>query len=367
MLSALTAAMFTMTAWSIGTVAGFAQPEYAWAEDTREISVQVSVVDPDGDPIVNVPLFVYTQNGVQLIRPQHAPTLPVVVGASPTEDSVLCVMLWSGDHRNDLSDAEEQAIESRYEELLSQYAFLNNYSIPLNATYTEYSITINALKRVEISGRFVDNAGLPIEGVVGSVTPYMSLIHSGTDGTFVASAAAGQTAVLQVIHPADESNQIFVLRRTPQQTGQDHNLGDVMIESLPIDSAVEIMFATNQNAVDPADLGTLKLDVTLIRDDGSAIFGYQTNRLQTKAVEATWRVDDLPPQIAAGTYYVVAGSVGTDAARALLRSIEDGRQALLDAAGVPKVTAVPGQTASITINAMDSFNAALSVGADLVD
>ena len=352
-----------LTCLFCATAGVIAQPDDQWAQDARVITVHVTVIEPDGDPINNAPIYLYTNNGIGFIRLGETST---TLAASPTEDTVLCASLWDSKWSN-LPDAELQSIKDRYNELLGQYVFLDNYSVPLNATDTEYSITISALERIEISGRFVDAAGQPIQGVVGAVVPYMSEFRSDHNGTFIATAAIGRTAVLQFVDPTDESNQIFVLRQAPQHTGQSRNIGDVVIESLPTDSAVNVLFATNQAAYNPSDLNDLKENVTLIRDDGSTIFGYPTNREQTKAVEATWRVDDLPPQIAAGTYYVVAGSVGTDAARALLRSIEDGRQTLLDAAGVPKVTAVPGQTASITINAMDSFNAALSVGADLVE
>jgi len=86
---------------------------------------------------------------------------------------------------------------------------------------------------------------------------------------------------------------------------------------------------------------------------------------------AYWTDDNSNPvytlQLPAGTYYVTPGSYGDRPFFALYESVKAGRQAQLDAAGVPKITIVAGQTADLTFDAQAAHDAIIEVGGDLVD
>ncbi|MBL4698788.1 MAG: hypothetical protein JKX70_08130 [Phycisphaerales bacterium] len=122
-----------------------------------------------------------------------------------------------------------------------------------------------------------------------------------------------------------------------------------------------------QDPVNPDTLELTKSYVTLVEENAQYMLVFETNHERTSAVNQSWNVDEPVPQAPAGTYYIATGMYGSDETVALRRSIVDGRQNLLVAAGVQKITLLEGQLAIVVLNATNNKNAILQVGSDLLD
>ena len=123
---------------------------------------------------------------------------------------------------------------------------------------------------------------------------------------------------------------------------------------------------TNRDEFYDATDDDLGAGVSLINSDGGIVYCFPLNRLGRAATFSRSTPLGGETRVPAGAYYIAPGIVGQGLAVALLDAIRDGRQAALDAAGVPQIQAMPGQTASISFDGRAARDAIVSVASDLM-
>lgn len=337
-----------------------------WAQDARTISVVVRVEDEAGAPISSAPVQVYTRNGLAFGMTNAGGDVTIFVGASPTEDAIAIARIWDGRWHADLTPAEKTLARTRHAELVEEYAFKAGYPAAIDVPGDQFSMTIVGFDGVRVSGRFVDDAGQPVTKAGGSAFPYGSTFEADENGGFEVTVRKG--ANTELIYLNADSHQMYVIELDDTQTAADVDLGNIVLNPSVEDAELAISLSpTNTIILDDETLVELKTRVVLVREDGSTLLSYRTNKAQTAAVNASWDVREPDPRLPGGTYYVAPGPYGIDVTRALRLAVLAGRQAALDAAGVPKVTVPPGGEAAVSVDAEAARDAILQVGADLLN
>tara|TARA_E500000318_G_scaffold30491_1_gene30280 strand:+ start:7603 stop:8727 length:1125 start_codon:yes stop_codon:yes gene_type:complete len=334
---------------------------------TTPLTLTVHVKDPDGMDLADAPVQVYTSHGIDFGVTNSSGVVVLEPSYAPSQDDVAIVRLSDGSWHAGYSLEERHNFDYRYRFLTSSYAFQSEYQVDLNAQVQQYSISVQAVDAVKVSGVFVDGvSGVPVSGVGGRVLPFLSSFLTDSSGGFELSV--GESEYVEFLYMLPDSRQLFIQSLSPTQTSTDVDLGQVSVQSLPSNAQVSITFANPED--DPVDLGTLRLkhaNVTLVEEDAQYMLMYSTNQTRTAAVGNSWSVDEPTPLGPSGTYYVAAGMYGSDDVVALWRAVKDGRQLLLDTQGVAKVVLVDGQLVDVEFDSVQNSNAILQVGADLLD
>lgn len=331
-------------------------------DDVRPVTIIITAVDPDGEPIPEVPLQCLTLSAAAFGVTDAAGRLVHTLDVARTND-VMVVRIWDGMMHRIPYDLRVIA-ERRVQELPNHFAFKAIYLVPLTPEQDEYTLQIAAERTVRIQGRLVDANGEPVSaGTIGSFG-YMAGddVEVDDEGRFEYMGTPRGRAV-QLF--AQQSTQVHIIELSAQQTLVDLDLGDVPVPDPVADAPVRVMLQNHEYIFDSM-LRTIGAGATLVSTDGALILGFPANA-EGDVVVARWHIPPQLPYLPAAEYYVVPGSVGSDSGMALLRSVRAGRQAQLDAAGVPKITAVTGEEAALTLDARAVFNAVIQVGGDLVD
>ena len=333
---------------------------------TTPLTLTVHVKDPDGLDLAGAPVQVYTSHGIDFGVTNSSGVVVLEPNYAPSQDDVAIVRLTDGSWHAGYSLEERHSFELQYRFLTSSYAFQSEYQVDLNAQVQQYSVSIQAVDAVKVSGTFLDDSGVPLAGVGGRVFPFLSSFLTDSGGGFELSV--GESEQVDFLYMLPDSRQLFIQSLSPSQTNVDVDLGQISVQSLPENAQVSITFTNPED--DPVDQGTLRLkhaNVTLVEEHAQYMLMYSTNRTRTAAVGNSWSVDEPTPLGPSGTYYVAAGMYGSDDVVALWRAVKDGRQLLLDTQGVAKVVLVDGQLVDVEFDSVQNSNAILQVGADLLD
>lgn len=170
---------------------------------------------------------------------------------------------------------------------------------------------------------------------------------------------------VEVVYGFSGSGRSYFVELDATDTVQDVDLGDVVAPQLTEDGRADIDLL-NQVTVFDKWLNPLGLGVSLVSTDGQVAYAFWVGE-NGDARQRRWEDPPQDPHLAAGEYYLSPGLLFSRPSLALRYSILEGRQALLDAARVPKVTIVGGQTATASFDVATVRDAILSVGGDLVD
>ena len=141
------------------------------------------------------------------------------------------------------------------------------------------------------------------------------------------------------------------------QTLVNSDVGTLTVTRHPKTSRAVLKFTNYVGLVD-TDMEVLSEGMTLIRTDGTILtFAALKDEGQAYAPVREGGVPLQPIDIPAGDYYVAPGLFAAGTAVRLLDRVRAGEQAVLDAAGVPKFTAVEGQTANFSFDARAAYTA----------
>lgn len=329
--------------------------------DIRSITVTITVTDPDGIPIADVPLQSYTKNGITFGFTNIEGQLIAVVDADEGE-SMFATRLWDGAWHNNLSITERILAEQRDEELRNQYSLKPKYTMPIEAGIDQYTLSIIAVPGVRIRGRLVNAQGQPIAGAIGAAnTMAYDSVEEDDEGVFDFGGVRKGAATLLL---AQYSTQVHFIEITAAQTLEDLDLGDVVLLDASADAPVRVTMQNQQYLLDSTG-ASLGLTASFISIDGSVVVGFPAD-LEGNVIREHFYVPTRLPLLPPGEYYAVPGLITSQSGMALYLSIREGRQAQLDAAGVPKITAISGQEVSLTFDARAAYEAVVQVGGDLV-
>jgi hypothetical protein len=329
--------------------------------DPRPITVTITASDPDGNPIQDMPLQCLTNVGAAFGITDVNGQLVLVLSAQQDEQQLI-TQLWDGAMYNNLTISERLLAERRDNELRNMYSFKPVYLTSLNIGNDQYSVAIQTGPTVRISGRLVSSTGAPQVGGIGSVH-YIAYDDVGEDddGVFDFGGILKGVGTLLL---AQYSTQVHIIEIAGTQVLDDLDLGDVMLVDSPADAPIRITMQNRADLFDSTGVG-IALGMSFISTDGSLVIGFPAD-LEGNVLRELFYVPPPLPLLPPGEYYAVPGLISTQSGMALYLSIREGRQALLDAAGVPKFTAVSGQEVSLTIDARAAYEAVVQVGGDLV-
>lgn len=333
---------------------------------TRTVVLTVDVQSPVGGMLSDVPLQAYTKHGMVFGATDSNGRAILQLEASPDLDSIAVVRVFDGSWHTDLSEADRAHYLVRFNELLDTYAFSTRYAIDLDSNIDQYSYTLNAFEKVQMSGRFVNaNSGDPLWAVFTSVFPYTHTFMTKEDGLFDVPVA--KNAWAELLYGIPESHQLGIYSIASGDLQEDLEIGDIPIVAADVNAQLSIeLLNPDVKIFDDLYLTNTKSSVTLISQDASIMMLFYTNETNTAAVNEVWDTTEQPPQIPAGTYYIAAGVYGENSVRVLRLALLDGRQLFLDAAGVSKVSVAANEQASITIDTQANIDAIIQVGGDLI-
>ena len=329
--------------------------------DPRPITVTITASDPDGNPIPDMPLHCLTNTGAAFGITDINGHLQLVLEAREDE-SQLVTQLWDGAMYNTLTISERILSEERFEELRNQYCYKHVYLTPIEVGTDQYSVTMQADPAIRIRGRLVSAQGEPIAGAIGAANAIAyDSVGEGDEGVFefggVRKAASGLIL-------AQYSTQVHFIEISAAQTIDDLDLGDIVLVDATADVSARVTMQNRSDLFDATGVG-IALAMSFISTDGSMVFGFPAD-LEGNVLRELFYVLPPLPLLPPGEYYAVPGLISSQSGMALYLSIRAGRQAMLDAAGVPKFTAISGQEVSLTIDARAAYEAVVQVGGDLV-
>jgi hypothetical protein len=280
-------------------------------------------------------------------------------------DPQIVVRLWSG-RGFDLPIAEAIEAQHRYDALRSAYAFPWRVVVPAVPGQSVYSVELAGKPAISLAGRFIDEAGLPLSGSVGVLFFRTTSAYIGpeSNGAFQLSGVPRGHAITLVF--MTEEYRVYLHEVSSNLTAEPIDLGNIEVDMLPADATVDIEMVNGTDFFDSADeyLGD---SLTLVRkSDGVVIHCFSLNALGKAASFSMDTPLGAATTVPAGEYYTSPGTLGHAAPLALVAAVRDGRQAALDAAGVPQITAVAGQTTSLTFDARAAAAAIESVADDLM-
>jgi len=334
---------------------------------TRPVTISVDVQSPTGEMLSDIPLQAYTKYGMVFGATDTNGQAILELEASPGQDLKAVVRVFDGSWHTDLSEEDRTHYLNRFNELMDAYAFSTRYVVDLDSSNDQYSYTLNAFEKIKVSGRFVDAiSGDPLRLVYGSVIPYTQTFMTSADGLF--NLSVQENAWAELLYGIPDSHQIGVYGITPSGSQADLDIGDLPINAEIVNAQLSIeLLNPTVKLYDELYLTNTKASVTLISEDASIMMMFFTNKSNTSAVNEPWDTTETPPQIPAGTYYLAAGVYGENSVRVLRLALLNGRQAMLNAAGVFKITVAPGEQGSAIFDAQSNIDAIMQVGADLID
>lgn len=347
-----------------------AVPATAQPEPSISFTLNVTVLDPTGQPIPNCPVTAVSyhwpefnltgSDGIATFSLQRNPNEHYAVFAFSSGAGI-----WADEQQRDLAIP-------RFHELRRSYAFPFPSLVNVAQQGDPATATIQALPAMTVEGHITLPDGTEFETGVG-IRGYRDYARvRANDGRFSLEGVPRSHAVeLWIAGEGTETHAFFL---DPTQTANDLDLGDVVVQDAPRASAIrgtiqglpgDYVFPAEFQ--DVCDQHRLMTGITLVRTDGQSVHSLDLDDFgKILLVENMVAVNtDIP--MAEGEFYIVPGPFpGSTTGLALLDSIRAGRQTQLDAAGVPKFVFLAGVTTEVEFDAQAVINAVMSVGADLL-
>ncbi len=292
-------ALLLFMPWSLLCACALARDE---GDPTRTVTLTVTVADPNDAPI---PEF---SAGVRAASADVRSTVDALSDPSgqavaqlhvPVNTQELHVRLGPRIEASMSSDAVLSGNNS-FRELKRQFSIRSQYSVPISANQSDFSLEIQLAPAVSVRGRLVTPTGEPvIRGMISArgCACYASTERDGS-GVFVLDGVQKSEAVEVVLSGNSETTRLIVL--SPTQTQNDLDLGDVVLQPKGGISRVRL-----PSPAPPSGQGSLQ--VTVISADGNYIVSVIA-RTDGELADASLNQGWLPP----GQYYVLSGSLHVD-------------------------------------------------------
>jgi hypothetical protein len=336
----------------------------AHAQQTQVVTVSITVQTEAELPLENVPLEANspTENRFGFTGIDGVLTTPLEITEG---DDFIGVWLHSG-FRYESTEIDVALADEMYRLYREQYFFRKWYFIPVVPGQNAYSLTITAHPIIHLTGNVLP-PGPQEQWYPNSVFIEIrdGLWFRTVDPVNEFTIPVRQGADTELFISIDDSPRLYSVPLTTAQTINDVNIGQIVIPALQTDATAQIIMQNGKGEWFPGGVGPLWLGITLISDDGSIILSYLARHDDGYVVgNPDSAVDpNMPPDLPAATYYVAPGVVSSsdhNIHMLLLDAIRAGQLAQLDAAGVPKFTAIAGQTTNFTFDAAQARDAILA-------
>ena len=247
---------------------------------------------------------------------------------------------------------DRRAVRSQDSLIIPNYSFPTFLTIALEEGVTEYATTLTLHESVRVSVQLVDELGEPIDGGVLVQVSGIGMDHDSnveeSDPLSIGGIRKGGSADMLIMGPTSPKWKIIHLE--PHQTLENVDLGPIHIPiyhpgSIPLNLTV-----TGNNQLTTRAVEWVQGGVTIFSVDGESAIIFTNNPVTGGMVFDSPPNNEEPrtPMLNPGVYYIAPGSLGTTRADLLRRLLLDGVD--VDAAGVPKITAVEGQPVTMTVD-----------------
>ena len=297
--------------------------------DSRPVEVSVTVLDSAGQPIEGAPVCVLSVTAQAGGATNASGTLVVQVAVDMNEARLAVRLIRGcGEFRGSLENLRH---------LIASHAVQSLYWVEVAPTAVTASVTIRLGEPVFMTGRTVDEAGQPLS-VSSRVRGIKSDSRWQEDGRFRLLVRRMEPCELMFFHDSG-TVKVVGLPGSPV----DVELGDIEIVPLNGNASVRVQLAERHNA--DQRIENKGGAVSFIAADGSAVYTFMTGG--PGIAMANVGTGELP-KLPAGTYYVSPGLFGNSLSFKVLDAVRAGID--LDAAGIPKIVAVAGQEAELTVD-----------------
>ena len=333
-------------------------------------TINAVVRDPSGTPVPDCPVEVVTPDDYAFGFTNAAGVASLTFRAGSEGARGAC-----GVSRGIFRRLDKNTVDHA---LSSFKAIYQNFAIPLlqpfavSAGQASADFEIQLREKVTITGRVVDAAGTPVVGTIpkgtslaGNVpTPPVvgahdwmvssAILWSDSSGNFtLQNVPKGVDITLTVLTPTD----VWPIDVAGQRTRADLNLGSITVVRHPHTSSAAIK-TTNYLDLYDTTMANLGKGAVVVSDDGQVVLSFRVDEHSGSLMgmpEVT--APGQPITLPIGTYYASPGGIGARTSERLVHRVRAGEQAALDAAGVPKFTAVAGQTVTFTFDARAAYTA----------
>lgn len=324
------------------------------------VTVTVTVTTAGGAPIADAPIEVGSDTEADFGFTDESGIVTFTIELSPDDPDIIA-RLWSGAYHSDLTAKERILAQQRYTEIPKDHHFEPRYFAQTTPGQTEYQIDIVAQPSIEITGRLINTQGVSLPDDYFAIAVRDSAWFGeflNTEGIFtVHGVRRGATAeLLTATGEGIETHSIVI---SEENTQQNIDIGNITIEYHDLQVPMDMNIMNYDSLYDAAGVA-LWDHVSLIRSDSQALLTFPVKPPEGEVVAKVAEIQTDVPRTTSGTYYIAPGPIAAPTALALLDAIRAGDHAALDAAGVPKFTAVQGQTTHFTLDAAQARDAILA-------
>jgi hypothetical protein len=211
-----------------------------------------------------------------------------------------------------------------------------------------YTVTFTVPPAIVVRGRGVDSKQQILRTSVSRAGAINELWHRTVGGNFEIGGVPKSTDswffVARVASPMSKT-----IRLTTLQTAADVDLGNVVLPAAAGNTPVSLTCTGLDTVLE--DDGLQRTYITLVGADASHVYSCAIGEAGLAQSEESGDQPLLP----AGRYYVVPGLFCTSrSVHRLLDLLHAGKQASVDALGVPVIDAIPNQAITATVNVADA-------------
>lgn len=320
-------------------------------DQTRDVTVVVSVKDEAGAPIENVPLAISRKSGLTFGKTdsQGNWSLVVRIAADSQQELVKVTSESLIAQGPDASDATSRRIR----EIKDLYAVPSTVLISTATVQQQYDLTMVLPSAVHVS-MMVSNGTSPLRAAV-VVAGRDSVGATAVDGSVrVGGVVKGQDCTLFVREANTSGTRAIDVPASQLQA--DVDIGAKVVK-FPA-ATCECTFSVTHRELLKRDPLPTKLYLTAVSTNGSDLYAFP---IDDAGVCVDTFVSDRKVRLPAGEYYLVPGNAGTGRyAGATRKLLMDGRAADLQTAKVPRVVIAAEQaTCEATVD-MEAVRAAVA-------
>lgn len=230
----------------------------------------------------------------------------------------------------------------RMDQLLGGKSWPGEQVFPVSASESSVSRVITADLSSQVRGRVIGlSAPAKAFAVVGGE---WTTTNAQNDGIFLCPSLPRSKEVCVFVSNTAYGYAKPVVTTTSAISGGEVNIGDVLLTEHS--GVCRVNITTSDRDHTNTASKRHRFGVTLVAEDGSAVFAY---KIPKDGVVAVGGPQTGGVGVPAGVYFVIPGSILSGGPDKAVRLLQNGRSAELVAAGIPRVTAQESHDADVSI------------------